>query len=229
MAGKKRLDGSGPGSRGAAAMKSSAKRIDVALGELDPLAGRGLQQMLREDEALRIIGSGLDDAALGRVVARRATCVVVLDEASVLKLSLPARLRSIRPAVGIIVLTHRPMREDGVRLLDIGVSCIATNAPAADILAAVHLTAAGKRLFASADGLIEWSHSPEAPVLTPRETDVFECLSVGQTYAQVAHALGITFETVRSHSACIRHKYGVRSKRELIGLPVPRRLRTEAD
>jgi DNA-binding NarL/FixJ family response regulator len=229
MAGKRRSDGPGPGSQRAAVIGRSAKRIDVALGELDPLVGRGLQEVLREDEALRIVGSGLDDATLERVVARRARCVVILDETSVLKLSLPARLRSTRPAVGIIALAYRPGSKDGVRLLATGVACIATNAPAADTLAAVHLTAAGRRPFASAEGLIERHHSPGTPVLTPRETDIFEHLTLGRTYAQIAHALQISVETVRSHSARIRHKYGVRSKRELIGLPVPRRLQTEAD
>jgi DNA-binding NarL/FixJ family response regulator len=70
---------------------------------------------------------------------------------------------------------------------------------------------------------------PEAPVLTPRQTDVFEYLRVGQTCGQIAYALGISEETVRSHSAAILRKYGVRNKRELIGLPARRSPAIEAD
>jgi DNA-binding CsgD family transcriptional regulator len=60
-----------------------------------------------------------------------------------------------------------------------------------------------------------------AASLTPRELEVLEFLSRGQSHAEIAHALQLGVETIRTHSAHIRGKLGVRSKRELIGLPIP--------
>jgi DNA-binding CsgD family transcriptional regulator len=50
---------------------------------------------------------------------------------------------------------------------------------------------------------------------------VLEYLARGQSHGEIAHALQLGVETVRTHSAHIRAKLGVRNKRELIGLTLP--------
>jgi DNA-binding CsgD family transcriptional regulator/transcriptional regulator with XRE-family HTH domain len=62
--------------------------------------------------------------------------------------------------------------------------------------------------------------------LTPRETEVLECLSKGETYAEIALSLHITYETARTHTRRIRRKLGVDDRRSLIGVDVTR-LRAE--
>jgi DNA-binding NarL/FixJ family response regulator len=44
--------------------------------------------------------------------------------------------------------------------------------------------------------------------LTPRELDVLEQLASSRTYQEIAVKLGVTEETVRSHSKSILHKLG---------------------
>jgi DNA-binding CsgD family transcriptional regulator len=51
--------------------------------------------------------------------------------------------------------------------------------------------------------------------LTPREREVFELLSQGHSYAQIALELVIDLETVRSHARRVRRKLGLASSREL--------------
>jgi DNA-binding NarL/FixJ family response regulator len=55
-------------------------------------------------------------------------------------------------------------------------------------------------------------------LLTPREADVLELLQEGQTNAQIAHALSIGVETVRTHARNIYRKLGVSSRRDLASL-----------
>jgi DNA-binding CsgD family transcriptional regulator len=50
---------------------------------------------------------------------------------------------------------------------------------------------------------------------------VLEFLSRGRSHAEIAHALQLSVETVRTHAAHIRGKLEVRNKRELIGLTIP--------
>ncbi len=195
--------------------------ITVVLGRFGVLVGRGLAQILREDERLRIVGIELDSVALERAVARQAPRVAILDEPSVasMKPSLPERLRIANPETGIVVLAHRPPLAYGMRLLAVGASCISKDAYAADILAAVRIAAVGRRVYASDDGhLVERSAPDAAAKLTARETEVLEYLSRAQSHAEIAHALQLSVETVRTHSAHIRRKLGVRRNRDLIGI-----------
>jgi DNA-binding CsgD family transcriptional regulator len=58
--------------------------------------------------------------------------------------------------------------------------------------------------------------------LTRRETDVLRYVSRGdKSYAEIALIMGIKVETVRKHTASIRVKLKVKSRRDLVGLRVP--------
>ncbi len=184
-----------------------AVRVSVVLGQFDALVGRGLLQVLREDESLRVVGSDLDGADLERILARRAPEVAILDEASVAGASILKRVRAIRPTIGLVVLAHRPTRPYRARVHAAGAICLPKDACAADILATVRLVAQG-------------THPAEVAALTMREAEVLECIQAGQTRTEIAHTLQIGVETVRTHTARIRHKLGVSHKRELIGLPI---------
>ena len=98
------------------------KYIAVALGRFDALLGRGLRQILSEDPRLQIVDTDLDNAALERIVAQQAPLVALLDEESVAKPPVLARLRASQPTIEIVVLAHRPARACGMRLLAAGAS-----------------------------------------------------------------------------------------------------------
>ena len=189
------------------ASDGGARRVSVVLGQFDALVGRGLLQILHDDKSLRVVDSDLDGAALERIVAQRAPRVAILDEASVAGPSILKRVRAIQPTIGIVVLAHRPTRPYRARVHAAGATCLSKDACIADILATVRLVA-------------EDRHPAEVAALTMREAEVLEYLRAGQSRTEIAHALQIGVETVRTHTARIRHKLGVRHKRELIGLPI---------
>ena len=199
------------------------RSITVVLGYFDALVSRGLTQILRKDKDIQILSAGLDDGVLECVVEQHLPQVVIIDEASVVDRSdLMRRLRVAQPAIGIVVLAHRPTRAYGVRLLASGATCLPQNASIAYILATIRLAAEGKYIpLYAEDRQIEQRYLMDAVLLTSREAEVFEHLSSGQSHAEIAQALQIGIETVRTHTARIRSKLGVRSKRELIGLPLP--------
>ena len=211
-----------PGSAGDEPANGAAGRITVVLGCFDALLALGLRQILAEDRALRVVGADLDRAALEDVIASRAPQVAILDEASAREPSVLERIRDAQPAIGIIVLAHLPTVADGMRLLAMGASCLSKDISGADMLAAVYIAANGRRVFADVDGhLVERGHYATAASLTPREVEVLEYLSRGRSHAEIANALQLSVETVRTHSAHIRRKLGVRTKRDLIGVPIP--------
>lgn len=208
--------------------QDGAGRITAVLGCFDALVSRGLIQILREDRNLRVIDTDLDPSALERVVASQAPQVAILDEANGAELTVLERLKAVQPTIGILILAHRPTVAYSMRLFAGGASCLSKELSAADILTVVRIVADGRRVFAADDGhLVERSYPVATRALTPREIEVLEYLSRGQRYAEVAHALQLGVETIRTHSAHIRDKFGVRSKQDLIGMPIPIKSETE--
>src|ERR1700677_3869444 len=70
--------------------------ITVAVGQFGEVIARGLLEILEGDRALRVVGAGLDHAALQGAVAHREARVVILDEDSALVPAVPKRLRGAR-------------------------------------------------------------------------------------------------------------------------------------
>jgi DNA-binding NarL/FixJ family response regulator len=217
-----RLGATGALARSAGEPAGDAGPITVVLGRFDALLSLGLAQTLGEDRSLQIVGADLDRADLEDVVASKAPQVAILDETTAVHPTVLERLRAAQPAIGIVVLAHLPTVAYSMRLLARGASCLSKDVSGADILAAVHIAADGRRAFADVDGhLVERSHSATAASLTPREVEVLEYLSRGLSHGEIAHALQLGHETIRTHSAHIRGKLGVRRSRDLIGLPIP--------
>jgi len=65
------------------------------------------------------------------------------------------------------------------------------------------------------------SELPGPELLTPREADVLELLQQGRSNAQIAMALNVGVETVRTHARNIYRKLGVKTRRELATLAAP--------
>jgi len=197
--------------------------VTVVVGRFELLLGYGLARVLGEDPCVRVLASDVDSVTLERAVERWTPCVAVLDE--VPDSLVRERVRGILPATGVLVLAHRPSRQYGMRLLRCGVTCVARNASANDMLAAIHLTARGGRVFVSPGG--HWISrrypTENARRLTRRQAQVLAQLSEGRTNPEIARSLHISVETTRSHVAEILRKLDVQSRRELIGMTVQSR------
>jgi DNA-binding NarL/FixJ family response regulator len=193
--------------------------VTVVVGRFDEIIGEGLVRHLATDSAVEILASGVNGGALQNAVACWLPRVVVVAEAAVC--SVLASERSAWPETGVLVVAHDPSRAFGRLLLSEGVACVADNITARDLLAAVHLVAAGGHLFASRDGQrVEPGHPDDFPALTVREMEVLGGLSEGRRPGQIALALGISIRTVQAYVIAIRRKLAVKSARDLIGLPV---------
>jgi DNA-binding NarL/FixJ family response regulator len=177
--------------------------------------------MLREDDAgLELLATDVEDYALEELLTQRAPQVAILAEASV-GTAMLERVQLAQPATAIVAVAHQPTRALALRLLAAGASCISTDAAASDILATVRAAAEGRpAVVGSHRGGIRVSYPPHAASLTPREIDVLEYLVCGKSHGEIAAELQLGVETIRTHSANIRRKFGVRSKRELIGLTI---------
>lgn len=215
-----------PGSEGEAGTppEDRLEPVTIALGRFAEIIGRGLVQALSEDYAsVQIIATDLDRAELVEIAARDSPQVLALDESTAADTAVLDRLKAAQPATAVVVLAQEPTRAFGMLLLAAGATCIGLGGTVVDIIGALHFAAQGGRVFLSSDGeRVERCYPDRASLLTPRELSVLGYLSQGKSYDEISLALQIRPETVRRHTVNIRRKLHMVSRRELIGLPIPR-------
>ena len=144
--------------------------------------------------------------------------VLILDLAA---LRDPAQVRELRdehPATHLVLIGERLSGVESAQLLAFGASaCLGRDTQARDLRHAVHLGSRGLQLqlmpIDARETPVRESH------LTQREGEVLMLLRRGQSNAQIALALQIGVETVRSHARNIYRKLGVTSRRTLLTLP----------
>jgi DNA-binding NarL/FixJ family response regulator len=190
----------------------------VIAGKFEDLIGIGLRVLIDEDPNLELAASDVALRDLEPVVAKHSPAVVLLNLGALSGphdlLTLTQELRDAR----ILVLANRPTAAECTQLLSFGATgCLSKETEARDVINALHLASRGMHVLprsAAAGGGVE-RLGMEGSNLTAREADVVELLQDGRTNSEIAEALDIGIETVRTHARSIYRKLGVPSRREL--------------
>lgn len=120
-----------------------------------------------------------------------------------------ARLRELRPAARIVVLTAHPHADLARRAVAAGaVAFLPKDAPLARILAAVRSAHAGRPMVDASD--------QDRIGLTPREYDVLRQLAQGRDASRTAAALGLSVYTTRDHIKALMAKLEARTQLEAV-------------
>lgn len=188
--------------------------IDVLLARFEDMISRGLRSLIEEDANLRLVADDVAQERLAPALAELAPKVAILNFGS---LGSAAELRELTrafPKTRLVVLANRPTSGESRQMLAFGATaCLAKSTESRDIQHAIHLASRGLHVLppAGPEGL-----EPGGPeLLTPREADVLELIRAGRSNAEIAQALHIGIETVRTHARRVYRKLGVRTRREL--------------
>jgi DNA-binding NarL/FixJ family response regulator len=188
----------------------------VALARFEDLIARGLTALIDDDPNLEVVADDLDDERLLAVLERRRPDVALLNYGS---LRTPFEVHTLHvafPATRLVVLASRPTPAEANQMLTYGATaCLSKETQARDVLSAIHLASRGLQVLPRAKAA-ELSVGPGGPEpLTSREADVLALLQEGRSNAEIALALQVGVETVRTHARNIYRKLGVRTRREL--------------
>jgi DNA-binding NarL/FixJ family response regulator len=191
--------------------------VRVALAQFEDIVAHGLSWVIGEDENLELVAAGVDHDHLTSALSEHQPNVAILNFGS---LRSAAELRELHrrfPATRLVVLLNRPTDSECRQLLASGATaCLSKSAEARDVLHAIHLASRGLHVLPASDS---GDAPPPGPdVLTPREAEVMELLRSGRSNAEIAQALHVSIETVRTHARRIYRKLGVRTRRELRAL-----------
>jgi len=192
--------------------------ITLVLTRFEDLVGRGLRVLVDEAPNLAVIAQDVDIADLGGCLGEHGPEVAIVNYGS---LHSPIELHELHvghPATRLVVLANRPTQAECNQMLAFGATaCLSKSTEARDILNAIHLASRGLHVLPrTRDELAPLDSGPD--LLTPREADVLELLQRGQSNAEIAAALHVGVETVRTHARNVFRKLGVRTRRDLAGL-----------
>jgi DNA-binding NarL/FixJ family response regulator len=190
----------------------------VVAGKFEDLVAKGLEVVIGDDPNLDLAARDVPLSEIESVAASHSPAVVLLNFAA---LGSPAEVQALThrlPDARVLVLANRPTAAECTQMLSFGATgCLSKETEARDVVNAIHLASRGMHVLprsAAAGGGVE-RLGMEGTELTARETDVLELLQDGHTNSEIAEALDIGIETVRTHARSIYRKLGVPSRREL--------------
>lgn len=200
--------------------------ITVALARLDDLIALGLRCLLENDPSVSIVAEDIAYDRLSPVLRTRRPAVLILDVGKLDHLGSVRELCLAHPQTRLVLLGDRLSNVESAQLLAFGASaCLSKEAQGRDLINAIHLASRGLQLMPVGAPDAHGAQVRDS-LLTPREGDVLLLLRRGLSNPQIAVALHIGVETVRSHARNIYRKLGVPSRRALMALASPPAHRT---
>lgn len=200
--------------------------IRILLADDHPSLRDGLASILHSQPDLVVVA----EAGTGREAVEKFK--ITTPDVLIVDLRMPdgdgidtiRQLVTIDPAVKTLVLTTYDNEEDIFSALEAGArGYILKDTTREEIIEAVRQIHAGNRFLPSAiaarlaDRMIR-------PSLTPRELDVLRLVSRGRTNKEMAVAMFISEETVKSHMKGLFQKLGVHDRAEAVSIALQRGL-----
>jgi len=196
--------------------------ITVVLARFDDLLARGLRASLDSDPSLTVLAADVQHTRLGVVLRANSPDVAVIDVDALAKLAEVRELIDSHPRTRLVVLAQDPSPTECAQLLAFGASaCLGRDTESRDVLNAIHLASRGMQLTPHAVAEPRGRAVAGRELLTRREAEVLPLLQEDRSNAEIALALQVGVETVRTHARNIYRKLGVSSRRELVARPSP--------
>lgn len=208
------------------------RRPRVLLADDHPMMLEGLRKLLSPD--FEIVGAATDGRALLEAAEIRRPDLVITDISMpvINGIEVTRRLRDLLPETRVLILSIHTEPSWVRAAFDAGANGYLTKGSAPEeIEAAVHEVLKGRFYLSPAvtqtfmgsakEDTVERHYSPRPPrpatgdALTPREADIVRLVGRGMGNKEIAHALGVSVTTVRTHLNKVYEKMGAVSRVEL--------------
>ncbi len=198
--------------------------IRVVLADDQPLVRTGLRMILSDQADLEVVGEAATGLEAVRVCAETRPDVVLMDVRMPESDGIEATqaVTAVEDPPRVLVLTTFDLDDVVYEALRAGASgFLLKDAPEERLTTAIRVVADGGSLFAPSvtrQLIEEFTRRPSpgpAPAmntLTERETEVLEQIARGLSNAEIAAALYVTENTVKTHVARLLMKLGVRDR-----------------
>ncbi len=195
--------------------------MKVLLVDDEPLIRTGLRAILEPE--LEVVGEAGDGAAVAPLVRRLRPDVVVMDirMPGVDGIEATRRiLAGVDAPPRILILTTFEHDDHVLEALRAGASgFLLKRAEPAELVRAIRLLAEGDSLLFPAAIRRLAARSPRVPRdldLTAREAEILRAMTRGLSNAEIAEALVVSLETVKTHVSAILSKLGARDRTQAV-------------
>lgn len=190
--------------------------ITVAIARFEDLFALGLRALFADDPSVCVVAHDIAHERIGVLLRAHHPQVLILDVGALRDLGELRELSIEHPHTRLVALGQGLSNVESSQLIAFGASaCLAKDTQARDLRNAVHIASRGLQLMPR--GVEDSSAAYVRDCgLTQREGDVLLLLRQGRSNAQIALALQIGVETVRTHARRIYRKLGVSSRRALV-------------
>ena len=197
--------------------------VAIAIFSADPAMRRSLEQLLREDAALSIVGVIADPTAISLLIDQNHVNVILADVPLRERLA-DWRLRHNQTA--FVIFVDGANEEDSLDALYAGARAILPRTAKPDeIVTAIEAVTKGlavlpsellPTLLSGASLVGELDDDADRARLTPRELEVLAAMADGISNKAIARRLGISFHTAKFHVAAILAKLNADSRTEAV-------------
>ena len=204
-------------------MKSKTR---ILIADDHAIVRMGLASLLGTQDGLEVVG----DAEDGEVAVRKA--VELRPDVVVMDLMMPkmdgstatAEIRAALPETKIVVLTTFGTSDGIANALNAGATgALMKSAPNSQLVETIRAVARGERAISDeVERLME--EDPPAKALTPRQMEILDGLTRGLTNQDIATALGIREDRVKTHISTIFEKLGAANRAEAVAIALRKHL-----
>ena len=201
--------------------------VTLVLADHHVLLAEGLGMILAAEDDLVVVDVAHDAGRAVESVARHRPAVLVLD------VHLPpgdpaetlAAAKAASPTTRLLALSGDARPETTAAVLASGTDgVLAKDRSSRQVAAAIRKLAAGEPTLALAAGPSRPGREPSVQLLvqtlSAREREVLGLLAIGWSNRRIAAQLGLSYLTVRSHTANLLAKLGVHSRLEAVAFAV---------
>lgn len=204
-------------------------RIRILIADDHALIREGLQMLLRTQADLDVVGAAGDGVEALEKVRHLHPDVLLLDIAMprMNGLEVARMVREVAPSTRVIILSMYEKEAYARQALQAGArGYILKGGSSADVLEAVRAVKAGDFYFSSrihAQVIRAYLETPgenpllgEYELLSDRERQVFRLLVEGNSIAQIADILCVSYKTVEKHRGNISRKLGISNPVDMV-------------
>jgi DNA-binding NarL/FixJ family response regulator len=208
--------------------------ITVFIADDQALVRQGFGALLAAQHDISVVGDADNGVAAVAEVKRLRPDVVLMDvrmpQMNGLEAARALMSAHLDPPVRILMLTTFDIDDYVYEALTIGASgFMLKDAPADELIRGVRVVAAGEALLApsvtrrliadvTSRRTAPRTHPSTLAVLTPREREVLELIAQGLSNTEIAGALFVAEQTVKTHVGKVLGKLGLRDRAQAVVL-----------